>query len=210
MKHINVFLAASLLCLIFPLPVFSASGNNIDKDYIKEHYPDVYMQIYTEGKQEGLHEVETKAATKPAAEVQKTEPEQAAASKKAVELGDWWNHSALKYEPMPAGYLLHMEGQYNFTSVGGNNRGLVYRGNGQIVVRKDRFTDNVAYVIDERRISQPSSDQTTYKNYQFFQESLDYDIYRKFYAEGGFIWEKDKTSLINNRDIYYGGLGYHA
>src|SRR5208282_1771948 len=98
MKHIIVLLAASFLCLIFPMPVFSESGNNIDKDYIKEHYPEVYKQIYDEGKKEGLQgsvtkvPAEIKVPAKAATEVQKTEPEQTAAAKKAAELGDWWNH----------------------------------------------------------------------------------------------------------------------
>ncbi len=198
------FVSALFFCLVFSPQAFAEDEKNIDKDYIKEHYPDVYLQIYSEGKKEGLHEAEAKTAT---AE-KKTEQQETVASKKPADLGDWWNHSSLKYEPMPTAYLLHLEGQYNYVNLSGNNSGLVFRGSGQLVARKDNFTDYLSYLIDKKKISQSNGEHSE-REYQIFQESLRYDIFRKLYAEGGFIWEKDKTDLINNRDIYYGGVGYH-
>jgi len=203
MKQFFLLFAAVLLsCLVCSAPALAEDGKGIDKDYIKEHYPDVYMQIFSEGRKAGLHEAEVRE--------KKTEPrEETAAPKKEAELGDWWDHSSLKYEPMPSGYLLHLEGQYNFASLSGNNSGSVYRGGGRFVARKDRLTNYLSYQIDKRKISQSDGGHTDI-DYQIFQESLRYDISRKLYAEGGFIWEKDRISLIDNRDIYYAGAGWHV
>ena len=121
-------------------------------------------------------------------------------------LGDWWHHSSLKYKPMPDKLLFHTELQYADRKLTGNDEGYVHNGSASFYIRKHRFTDRVTYSINKYDIDQSDGGHTD-KDYQMFEELLRFDLTEYLYPEAGIIWETDSKNLIEDRYIYYGGVG---
>jgi putative salt-induced outer membrane protein YdiY len=164
-----------------------------DSQYIKQHFPDAYRRIYEEGEKAGQKKAEATAPAKPG-------------------LGAWWETNSLKYAPLPEQWLLHIEGTLDYKHKEGNIDSNHYDGSASLMVRKLRFTNTLTYIINKERTEQvntpgepPSLTDTDYRS---FQESLRYDLLKRLYAEGGYIWEKDTANYIEDRDSYYAGLGY--
>ncbi len=226
------FLILCLMIFISALPfrfAFSADKSEITKDYIKENFPDVYKEIFDEGRAEGLKDhsaaVEktgstshTKVkknnimkdnekplqATKSASSPQKIKAVQPAAKE---ELGQWWRRSSLNYDPMPEKWLFHTEIQYSFVDKTGNDDGYAHSGDFFTALRKARFTNYLSYKIEKYDFDQ-SDGEVSSDDYQMFEESLRFDLTKRLYAQAGFFWERDDTYLVEDRDTWYGGFGY--
>lgn len=192
----------------------------MNSQYLKEHFPDVYIQIYQEGKAAGKKEAEAaiKDGTPP---VQTTSaiPEPAISEKTSVaaqqakpDLGAWWEKSSLKFTSLPEQWLFHIEGTLDYKHKTGNTESDLYNGSASLTVRKLRFTNTLSYIISKeftKQSSQPGSPVSqTDSDYRSWQESFRYDLTRRLYAEGGYIWEKDTANYINGRDSYYAGIGF--
>lgn len=203
-----------LFCLLSFVPAFAqeksaiSGAKELDKNYIREHYPEIFQQIYMEGKEAGLKEAETKGqgAQK---EAGSGEVKKEIAAQGRPDLGDWWNRSSLKYTPRPAGTLFHGELQYDYKRETGNIDSYSHRGAGKLVIRKDRFTNYLSYFIDKKISDDFTSGSHYQRDYKIFEGSLRYDLREKLYSEAGLIWETDSANLIKNRYVYYGGLGYN-
>jgi putative salt-induced outer membrane protein YdiY len=192
----------------------------MDSGYIKEHYPDVYLQIFREGKEAGKKEAETAvkntdvpvqaapAATGPA--LPATIP--ASAPQTKPDLGSWWEHSSLKYSPLPEQWLFHVEGTLDYKHRTGNTQSDRYDGSASLMARKRRFTNTFIYMISKEfsaELSQTGSRvNKTDSDYRSVQDALRYDLTDRFYAEGGYMWEKDTANYIAGRNSYYAGVGY--
>lgn len=204
----------------------------IDSQYIKEHFPEAYLQIYREGEEAGKKEAEASRAasvqTTPASaepEIPATAPVAAApepanpptapvvaAQQDKPTLGAWWEKSSLKYSPLPEQWLYHVEGTLDYKHKTGNTQSDLYNGSASLMVRKSRFTSTLTGIINKELTKQnptPGSPvNKTDTDYRSIQEALRYDLTARLYTEGGYIWEQDTANYISDRDIYYAGIGY--
>jgi putative salt-induced outer membrane protein YdiY len=192
----------------------------MDSRYIKEHFPEVYLQIYREGKEAGKKEAE--AAVKAGASPVPTAPAAVgpavpaavpvAAQQAKPDLGDWWEKSSLKYSPLPEQWLFHIEGSLDYKHRTGNTQSDLYNGTASLMVRKQRFTNTFIYIINKELTAQlaktgGTANQTD-SDYRSIQDSLRYDLTDRFYTEAGYMWEKDQANYIAGRNSYYAGAGY--
>jgi putative salt-induced outer membrane protein YdiY len=174
----------------------------MDSRYIKTHFPEVYRQIYEEGRADGKKEADA-AFVVPAAPV---------AAQAKPGLGAWWEKNALKYSPLPEQWLYHIEGTLDYKHKSGNTQSDLYDGSLSFMVRKSRFTNTFSYLINKEfteQSSQPGAPVSrTDNDYRSTQDTLRCDLTDRLYAEGGYIWEKDTANYISDRDSYYAGIGY--
>lgn len=190
----------------------------INREYIEEHYPEVYLQIYREGKEAGGKEAEapSKDVTVPArvapaaveSVVRAVAP--AAVQQAKPDLGAWWEKSSLSYSPLPERWLFHIEGSFDYKRKSGNTDSDLYNASTSLMVRKQRFTNTLSYMIDKELVEPTQSSPNNNRNtdYRTIQESLRYDLTARFYADVGYMWEKDTVNMITDRNIFYAGLGH--
>jgi len=226
MRTRMVLLTAMLL--LWSGPTAAADGPlTLDSRILKERHPELYRQIYEEGREAGRREAEAAlgkrcpAATMPAALPAPSGKTEATAVTAAVQatgtaakpdLGAWWDRSSLKFSPLPKQWLFHIEGSLDYKHRTGNTQSDRYNGSVTLVVRKQRFTNTFSYMIDKdfsaeldrtgKRVNKADSD------YRSLQDALRYDLTDRFYVEGGYMWEKDSDNYLAGRDTYYGGFGY--
>ncbi len=127
------------------------------------------------------------------------------------DLGRWWEKNSLAYDPVPDQWLFHIEGTLDFKHKRGNVESELYNGLASLMVRKQRFTNTLTYIIDRETKEQESLSGGAGKtdtDYRSFQESLRFDLTPRLYTEGGYVWEKDTANFISDRDSYYAGMGY--
>ena len=195
---IGILSAAVFLCTARA----QAADPPADSQYIKEHYPAVYQQIYQAGKQEGQEAATANQAAAAPESTQQAKPD----------LGAWWEKNSLTYTPVPPQWLFHIEGTLNYKHKEGNVDSNLYDGSASLMVRKQRFTNTLGYIINKEKTEQISTPgeppSITDTDYRSFQESLRFDLLPRLYTEGGYIWEKDTANYITDRDSYYGGFGY--
>lgn len=204
-------LALSLLCT----PGAHAEDKAVDLNYIKEHYPAAYEQIFKEGMEaakkvqaqtQAQPQTKTLAQEKPADA--KTPPAVADASSKKNDLGDWWNKSSLSYDPLPSEWLNRGEFKYSFMGYTGNassHANLIYA---RWDTRKGRYTNSLAFTLDNSNTDINSMNYHYKKDQRMLEDTLKYDITENFYGDVGFIWEKNSALLVDRRYAVYGGLGY--
>ncbi|KJS29912.1 MAG: hypothetical protein VR64_18070 [Desulfatitalea sp. BRH_c12] len=183
----------------------------MDKQYVKEHYPELYHQIYQEGIAAAQKEVAGGDVAEPAAPATSA-PAAAEAPPAKPGLGAWWEKNALKYTPLPQQWLFHVEGTLDYKHKTGNVESDLYNGSASLMVRKQRFTNTLTYIIGKestQQASEPGAPPSETKfDYRSFQEILRYDLTDRLYTEGGYVWEKDTANYIEDRDSYYAGFGY--
>ncbi|MBF0518243.1 MAG: DUF481 domain-containing protein [Nitrospirae bacterium] len=197
----------SVLFIALLLPVTAMA--ELDKDYIREHYPEVYRQIYEEGKSSVSAPASQSGESSKAVDNAKPAAQEAADAPKVNGPGDnWWEHLSLKYKPLPENLLFHAEALFTPVYKWGNTTGYQIDGQGAVVLRKNRLTNSLNYQIAQKLTKDASGSQST-DDYQTFQESLQYDLTEKFYTQGGYIWERDRVNMIKHRHIEYAGLGYY-
>jgi len=191
---------------------------DVDVQYIQEHFPDAYLLIYREGIAAGRKEAaaELKCGTAPASTAPSSIASEASAAvqhRPAKEsLGKWWEKSSLKYSPLPEGWLFHFEGSLDYKHQSGNISSNLYDGSATLKVRKHRFTNTLALIINKQSTAQilsPGSAAVQIDNdYHSLQESLRFDLTKRLYADVGYTWEKDTVNYIEHRNIFYSGMGY--
>jgi putative salt-induced outer membrane protein YdiY len=196
-----------------------AEGNPVvDARYIKEHFPDAYLLIYREGMEAGKIEAaaELKCATVPASAavpgIASVAPVTVQDRPAKESLGKWWEKSSLNYSPLPERWLAHLEGSLNYDHRSGNIRSSLYDASATLKVRKRRFTDTLAFIINKEltaQIPSPGSDAIQIAiDYRSIQDTLRFDLTKRLYADVGYIREKDTVNYIKDRDILYSGMGY--
>lgn len=198
-KGILAALMLSIALIGFSVSNVSAEDMEINRDYIKEHYPDVYEQIFKEGM-----EAARNAQDKPA-EI-KTEAPAAEAEKR--DLGDWWNKSSLHYDPIPSEWLYRFEFKYSLMKYSGNTESYAHLIYTRVDTRKNRYTNSIAFTMDTSRTDIDLLNYHLKKDQLIIEDTLKYDITKELYGNVGFIWEKNSILLIDSRYAYYGGLGY--
>lgn len=200
----------------------------MDSRYIREHFPEVYRQIYQEGLEagkkdaalQGVASPEQAAPPEPApvtapATASGPEPpihETVPAQQAKADLGAWWEKNSLKYTPLPERWLFHIEGTMDYKHRTGNTQSDIYNGSASLMVRKLRFTNTLSYIINKeftKQNPQPGSPVSlTDNDYRSIQESLRFDLTDRLYSEAGYIWEMDTANYISGRESYYAGFGY--
>lgn len=220
MKKIAMITLVSAALFTWFGPAGAAELPVMDSRYIQEHFPEVYQQIYREGREAGRKEAE--AALKGEARPTEAAPQAAAPAPPAAgpvtaehakpDLDAWWEKSSLKYSPVPGQWLFHVEGTLDYKHRTGNTQSDRYNGSASLMVRKWRFTNTLSYIIDKEFTQQLSQTGTytksTENDYRSVQDSLRYDLTDRLYAEGGYLWEKDRANYIAGRNSYYAGVGY--
>jgi putative salt-induced outer membrane protein YdiY len=204
-RYLAIIVAVYLLGGGYAAAETQPASPAVDSNYIKEHYPEAYRQIYQQGKADA-----EAALKKPAAPAPKEAVSSATAPQPKSVLGNWWEKSSLKYSPMPEQWLSHVEGTFDYKEKRGNTESDRYNGSASLMVRKHRFTNTLYYAID-KELSEPtpaSPHDSKDTDYRTLQDSLRYDLTDRFYVEGGYMWEKDTANLISGRNIIYAGLGY--
>jgi len=117
----------------------------------------------------------------------------------------WWLNSSLADTINQ--YLFHVEGQYSYTKMTGSIEGEVQSGAVSTAVRKSIFTNHIDYYIDKSDQEIKSLGMSLNTASQAFTEYLDVDITPLFYGQAGYIWERDNSLYIQNRNSLYAGVG---
>lgn len=121
---------------------------------------------------------------------------------------DWWNHSALLYRDLVPQWRHRVELQFSGATLSGNDSGRALRGGAKVFSRQARWTNELIYSIDKRKIQQPGG-SLNQRDVQMLSESVRYDLTPGLYASGGVILEHDDVNLIDRRTTVLGGLGYY-
>lgn len=218
MRHLAVVSVVCFLIAFFMHPIAAiaadaASAPVVDKDYIKEHYPEVYRQIYEDGKASGtvISAPESKPddSVKAAAVNDNASPEAVAAAKTQPPPDDnWWERLSITSNPTPEHLLFHVEADFTPIYKWGNTEGYNINGQGTAVLRYKRLTDSLNYQI-QQKLTKDVGGATSNDDYQTFQESIQYDLTDKLYSQVGYIWERDRVNIIKHRHIGYAGIGYY-
>jgi hypothetical protein len=214
---------ASILLVFAALFLWFGRANaegqpEVDTKYIQEHFPDAYLLIYQEGMAAGRKEAAAKlkceSASTSAALSSNASEAPAAVQDGLIQKspGKWWEKSSLKYSPLPERWLFHIEGSLNYKHSSGNLRSNLYEGSATLKVRKHRFTNTLAFIINRESMAQiPSPGSAAIEidtDYQSIQESLRFDLTKRLYADVGYTLEKDTINYIKARNIFYTGIGY--
>lgn len=121
-------------------------------------------------------------------------------------LGDWWNHSSLRYAQGMDSWQNQARLQGSFSSLDGNNTGNATMAKGEWFARQGRWTNELSLNIERRNLAAVGG-PANFRDYRLLQESLRYDLDESLYASGGFIYERDDLTLINSRVTGLMGLG---
>jgi Protein of unknown function, DUF481 len=120
----------------------------------------------------------------------------------------WWLNSALA--DTIDQYLFHVEANYNYSKMTGAMSGEIQSGSVNAVVRKEFITGHTEIYIDKTDLVIQSLGMNYNVASDAFTEYLDADITRLLYGEAGYIWERDNTLYIQNRNSWYAGLGLNG
>lgn len=123
-------------------------------------------------------------------------------------LGPWWMMRATKYDPMPAEILYHVEASYNLTKMTGNLENETHGASGRLVLRKNRFTPSLAYMLD--KVDMKLLDMRIKYKVQRVVADLNVDLLMRFFVDGGFMWNQDERVFVDSQDIYYVGCGNYV
>jgi hypothetical protein len=123
-------------------------------------------------------------------------------------LPQWWLNSSLA--DTTGRYLFHLEGNYNYTNMTGTVKGQIQSGSATVIIRKDIFTDHTEFYIDKTDLAIQSLGMNYNVASYTFTEYLDVDMTRLLYGEAGYIWERDNTLYLQNRNSLYAGVGLNG
>lgn len=168
------------LCAVLMLSGFSATAADMDPETIKKQHPEAWQAIYDAGR------AEAQAESRPAP--------------------DWWNHSSRSAAGTADSLKKHLEIDYSYIHLQGNDEGNVHKGRAQAVLRKGYLTNITTYTIDRVDIEQSSGGKTKTDTH-FFENYLQWDFTKRVYGQTGYIWERDLTTYVENRHIGYIGAG---
>jgi len=208
MKRLNLLVAALLLA--FAGTASTAADPKTDKTY-REGYEAGYkaaLEAARKASAESGAPEAAPAATVGVGPVGTPPPAAAAPADKTAGPADWWNHSALLYPKLEDSWRQHVQLQLTGVSLTGNESGSSWRGGGKWISRYGRWTNELAATLDKRDIKQVGG-LGNKRDYRMLQDSVRYDLTNKWYASGGFIWEKDDVSLIDSRTTWIAGPGYY-
>lgn len=124
------------------------------------------------------------------------------------DLGRWWLRPARSYDPIPEDWLYHAEGEIFYTRQSGNMDGYEIDGGGRLILRKKIVNQLFYYAITKQDIDIVEGNAGTLKHEsQGFEYELRVELNKMVRAEAGAMWERDDSRLIDNRFMYYAGLG---
>lgn len=121
------------------------------------------------------------------------------------ELGEWWEQSALDQNPMPKAILYHIEASYNFSKMTGNTKMDNHIINTALHLRKDRFTYEFTYNVNDSESTQ--GDYTIKTKDKSWSHNLFIDLTQELYALVSFEWEHSQSRQIEDKYIYFLGAG---
>jgi len=168
------------LCAVLILSAFSAGAAEMDPETIKKEHPEAWQAIYDAGR------AEAQAKSRPAP--------------------DWWNHSSRSEAGTAKNLKKHLQLDYSYINLEGNDEGNVHKGSAQAVLRKGYLSNTTTYSIDRVDIEQSSGGKTKTDTH-FFENFLQWDFTKRIYGQTGYIWERDLTTYVENRHIGYVGAG---
>lgn len=218
----NCIILITALILFIPELIMA---ENMDVEYIKKNYPDVYKKIFNEGKDAALKElgkpdniidgpgkealksqpVEVKKETTPIVTTAKKEE----SARKERLLKNWWRHNSLRYsDEFRKKLRFHVEAMYNYMRETGNTEATIHKGSLKLTARKGRVTNYLTYNVRDQKIKTVSDGSVTIHINHLLEEIVRYDINRIVSGVAGFLYERDRDSLLEDKVIYFGGLGY--
>ncbi len=120
-------------------------------------------------------------------------------------LGPWWTVGALEHDPMPPEILYHIQASYNFSKITGNLEMKTHGIDAAVTLRKNRFTNEFSYNVNDSETSQGGATITTKD--KSWGNILSIDLTPHLYIGGGAQWEHSDSRQIENEYVYLGGLG---
>ncbi len=139
-------------------------------------------------------------------------------------LGMWWKRSPLSYDPVPSQFLYHLEAGYSFYRSEGSITRDNHLVNAKITLRKYRLTDILTYDLDKRNsaradessisvdddgnisIGETNLEIRNSKTHELTNHLL-FTLTKRFYLGGGLEWTRDDLQEIEDRYLYFIGLG---
>lgn len=121
-------------------------------------------------------------------------------------IDNWWSSSARL--DSTDNFKFFARARYSYAKMKGVVSGELQSGDVFLAVRKGNFTNYSAYKIDQMDLSLESIVSLSYASTKHtLTDFITYDISKAFFAESGFIWERDEAMLLKNRYNLYAGLG---
>jgi len=122
----------------------------------------------------------------------------------------WWLNNSLA--DTIDYFLAHVEAQYSYAKTTGMNEGEIQSGAAKLIIRKNIFTHHTEYMIDKTNmVSNTFGVISSYlTNLQIFTDYIDVDITKLVFCEGGYIWERDNSLVLQNRNSIYAGAGLNG
>jgi len=121
----------------------------------------------------------------------------------------WWLNSSLVDSVRVL--RLHANGSCSYTRMQGVISGKTVNNEILLAARKGVFTNFARYGTDRFDMKLKSMVNLNYAtDAYYFTDYLNADFTKLFYAELGYIWERNSAFQLRNRYTFYGGIGINA
>ncbi len=127
--------------------------------------------------------------------------------KPAQEIGDWWNKSALSYEPMLDPWLYHVEATVSYQKLSGNTEGTIYSTDPMLTLRKGRFSNYLGYKIASQDMDYGDNGSVETKS-ETLSEDLRCELVDWMFLGAGYRKVSDDLIYVDNRNTYFAGAGF--
>jgi len=125
---------------------------------------------------------------------------------KPGQIEEWWENSSYSYSPAYPYLLKHTHLKFTYVNSTGNDTGHSWKGAALVALRKDRFTNTIAYSIDKKHFVSKDGSSID-KDTQGFEETAQYELNRYLFVEAAFHWQRMSIFMIEDRYIPFVGIG---
>lgn len=122
----------------------------------------------------------------------------------------WWMKNPKKLKSVPHPWLYHMDLNYSFSEQSGNIDAKSHRGKANLYLRKGLLSSITAYHISERDTVIKLTDKQATTEDESFRQGFRYPLRDNLSVAAGYLWEKNSGKYIDQRNVFYGGLRFHA
>lgn len=198
--------ATCFAALIFTSPLVAQT---IDIEYLKAKDPELYRRLMaveqcrTEPEHSSCQETKLSSAEAQATSVAETPPAQP-----PKPAGKWWYASSYDQKGPYPQWLQAVQLTADLMTMNGNTEGEQFHAELDYFSRVNTWTNYLTLIYEKDDVKQSDVVALDTRHYALNYGGR-YDLNRTWYAQGGYIVEKDTSQSIDRQQVYYLGAGAH-
>jgi hypothetical protein len=122
----------------------------------------------------------------------------------------WWLKNPQNLKDASHLWLYHAELSYAFAQQGGNIDSTSHRGSADLYLRKGMLTSITSYDINKRDTTINLLENSTSMEESTFRQGFRYALRNNLAAVVGFLHERNTGKYLDQRQVWYTGVRYHA